>query len=114
MKLQSHEHFMLERRRHGDNQEDAAARHGVTQGCISQWETGARGLPMELRKQFPARAVKMTAAEDLFILMTRAGLKLPDAMVFFSVDMRTIYRWLNEEEKIPPRVFEMLWERVGE
>ena len=112
MKLQSHEHFMLERRRNGDNQEDAAARHGVSQGCISQWETGARGLPMDVRKQFPARAVKMSAAEDLLILMTRAGLSLPDAMVFFSVDLRKLYRWLKEEEKIPPRVFEMLHERL--
>jgi hypothetical protein len=112
MKLQSYEHFMLERRRVGDSQEDAAVRHGVTQGCISQWETAARGLPAELRKQFPARAVKMTPAEDLFILMTRAGLTLSDAQVFFSVDLRRLYRWLKEEEKIPPAVFTMLHDRL--
>jgi len=112
MKLQSHEHFTIERRRQGETQEDAAARHGVSQGCISQWETGARGLPADLRKKFPARAVKMEPEEDLFVLMARAGLKLPDAQVFFSVDLRTLYRWLKAEQKIPPGAFEMLEERL--
>lgn len=105
MKLETYEHFAVQRRRSGASQVATAQTLGVTQGFIAQVESGSRGLTADMKKLYPKKLTSVKRHEAFWLLLRRAGITHGQAKELFDVVARDFNDWIRGDQRVPDNAF---------
>jgi transcriptional regulator with XRE-family HTH domain len=112
MKLYSHEHFAVQRRRDNLSQREIARRLDVTQGFIAQVESGLRSLTKPMLQVYPKKLSSVKRYEIFWVLLRRAGISHTEAKKLFNVTARDFNDWMRGDRRVPDHAFDYAVEKA--